>query len=185
MIRVSCPVGFLLLAIIEWGWAVWCEELCRSRRMISTEAELSLIQKFLKFLTSLPPRRLSVKLWPIFTQFQDRKSVYITSIEVVKQYVLRIFAFIPLRAFSSGIQLFRLQIATWTPSFRFLGNEHLGRRALKQSWSMVYCPCNPVFNLMYLWATSCPWRLFYECNGDARQLIRIRPLRDKSRYHLG
>ena len=26
------------LAVIEWGW-VWCEELCKSRRMLSTEPE--------------------------------------------------------------------------------------------------------------------------------------------------
>ena len=108
------------------------------------------IQNISTFLTSLPPRRLSLKLWPIYRHRHFPLQILVkiqraifnvhSCISSVPQFLLEIPVFC-LRIAANAIFL-----------FNSLVNKQLASRAWKRGWSMVYCPSRLVSNeIFYRW----------------------------------
>ena len=113
---------YVILTIIEWGW-VWCEELCKSRRMLSAEVgegglrdhentsdntKAELHNSFIIFLS--PLHRSSSKLF--LSTVSGHKQMFFLQIQ---EYFLPILAFIGLQ-FWWKILVFRFGLS-WTPFF--------------------------------------------------------------------
>ena len=103
---------------------------------------LLFIQNISKFLTSLPHRRLSSKLWAISRHgFRIKQIFFSGRYSSIEQYVLRILAF-RLLSFSQKLgQPFRFRIALNAIFSSSLLNKQLGDRAWNRGWWMVCMVC--------------------------------------------